>query len=169
MAQRILMQSIAMTNKEILEADLLDILFENRNKAYGAYALRKNDNHRLLEALGISFGLAGILLIINSTRHEGNRNGFVIRPEVTLMTGYPKAKPRQVEPSRPGVQPQRAQVPYTSRIRIVDNNKKTDMPTTNQIDTSLVSTKNIVGISASAASESIRTRDVTGNAKWTDD
>ena len=82
MAQRILMQSIAMTNKEILEADLLDILFENRNKAYRAYALRKNYNHRLLEALGISFGLAGILLIINSTRHEGNRNGFVIRPEV---------------------------------------------------------------------------------------
>ena len=30
-----------MTNKEILQADLLDILFEHRNKLYGAYALRK--------------------------------------------------------------------------------------------------------------------------------
>ena len=34
-------KSIAMTNKEILQADLLDILFEHRNKAYGAYLLKK--------------------------------------------------------------------------------------------------------------------------------
>ena len=47
-------KSIAMTNKEILQANLLDILFENRNKAYGAYALRRNYNHRLQWALGIS-------------------------------------------------------------------------------------------------------------------
>ena len=36
-----------MTNKEILQADLLDILFEHRNKLYGAYALRKTYSHRL--------------------------------------------------------------------------------------------------------------------------
>jgi protein TonB len=53
-----------MTNKEILQADLLDILFENRNKAYGAYALRKNYNHRLQWALGISLSLTLFLVTI---------------------------------------------------------------------------------------------------------
>ena len=37
-----------MTNKEILQADMLDILFEHRNKIYGAYALRKQYNKRLI-------------------------------------------------------------------------------------------------------------------------
>src|SRR4249919_2872918 len=59
-------ESIAMTNNEILHADLLDILFENRNKAYGAYALRKNYNHRLKWALGISLIFVFLLLIIQN-------------------------------------------------------------------------------------------------------
>lgn len=49
-----------MTSNEILKADLLDILFDNRNKQYGAYALRKTYNNRLGIALAIS--LSTILL-----------------------------------------------------------------------------------------------------------
>ena len=44
-----------MTSNEILKADVLDILFDNRNKQYGAYALRKNYNNRLGIALGNFF------------------------------------------------------------------------------------------------------------------
>src|SRR5215470_4292766 len=68
--QCISVQSIAMTNKEILQADLLDILFEHRNKAYGAYALRKNYNDRLHWALGISLGSVFILILI--LNHKAN-------------------------------------------------------------------------------------------------
>jgi len=50
-----------MTSNEILKADVLDILFDNRNKQYGAYALRKNYNRRLGIALGIS--LSTILFV----------------------------------------------------------------------------------------------------------
>jgi periplasmic protein TonB len=50
-----------MTSNEILEADVLDILFDNRNKLYGAYTLRKNYNGRMLLALGIS--LSSMLLV----------------------------------------------------------------------------------------------------------
>ena len=32
----------------ILHADVLDILFENRNKEYGAYELRNHYNNRLI-------------------------------------------------------------------------------------------------------------------------
>ena len=37
--------------KQILTADVLDIIFEGRNKAYGAYELRKTYNKRFLTAL----------------------------------------------------------------------------------------------------------------------
>ena len=42
----------------ILRADPLDLLFENRNKTYGAYPLRKYYNQRLLLSLGIVLSLS---------------------------------------------------------------------------------------------------------------
>ena len=41
------------TNK-ILQADLLDIVFDGKNKQYGAYVLRKSYNKRLLKSLLIT-------------------------------------------------------------------------------------------------------------------
>lgn len=52
-----------MTSKEIAHAEMLDILFENRNKSYGAYALRRGYDNRLLAALGAGLGLAGLLVL----------------------------------------------------------------------------------------------------------
>jgi len=37
----------------ILQSDVLDIIFENRNKAYGAYALRKQYDRRLLGSVSL--------------------------------------------------------------------------------------------------------------------
>ena len=34
---------------KILNADILDIIFEGRNKEYGAYELRKTYNKRLID------------------------------------------------------------------------------------------------------------------------
>ncbi|MCY7293434.1 MAG: energy transducer TonB [Ferruginibacter sp.] len=51
-----------MKTDAILNADLLDIIFENRNKEYGAYALRKFYNNRLYKALGLTFSFAAVLL-----------------------------------------------------------------------------------------------------------
>ena len=50
-----------MNKDQIMQTDVLDILFENRNKQYGAYALRKFYNNRLLMAVGIMLlAVAGI-------------------------------------------------------------------------------------------------------------
>ncbi|RLZ08710.1 energy transducer TonB [Faecalibacter macacae] len=38
----------------------LDILFENRNKSYGAYELRITENQSLMKALFIGFGIVGL-------------------------------------------------------------------------------------------------------------
>jgi periplasmic protein TonB len=50
-----------MKTDAILKADVLDIIFENRNKSYGAYTLRKFYNNRLYKALG-AMGALVILL-----------------------------------------------------------------------------------------------------------
>jgi periplasmic protein TonB len=49
-----------MKTEKILQADVLDIIFENKNKQYGAYALRKFYNNRLLKAVFISLSIASI-------------------------------------------------------------------------------------------------------------
>lgn len=48
----------------ILKSDALDLLFENRNKAYGAYALRKFYPDRMKIALAIMFVSAALLSAI---------------------------------------------------------------------------------------------------------
>jgi len=50
-----------MDSKKILDSDFLDILFEGRNKDYGAYELRRAYNRRLIKAL-VSMG--AILLFL---------------------------------------------------------------------------------------------------------
>jgi periplasmic protein TonB len=51
-----------MDPRDLLRADPLDILFENRNKSYGAYPLRKYYAQRL----GISFGITLSLVTVTS-------------------------------------------------------------------------------------------------------
>ncbi len=45
----------------ILQSNLLDIIFENRNKDYGAYLLRKNYNKRLTTAVFITLSIVIVL------------------------------------------------------------------------------------------------------------
>jgi len=48
---------------KILSADFLDILFEGRNKAYGAYDLRKSYNKRLTKALLLTASFALLIFL----------------------------------------------------------------------------------------------------------
>ena len=54
-----------MEANKILNADFLDILFEGRNKSYGAYDLRKTYNSRMVKAL-ISIGALLLVLLLGS-------------------------------------------------------------------------------------------------------
>jgi protein TonB len=51
-----------MRTEQILSADLLDIIFDNRNKSYGAYHLRKYYGNRLVKALLFTFLSAGAVV-----------------------------------------------------------------------------------------------------------
>jgi protein TonB len=52
-----------MEANKILSADILDVIFEDRNKEYGAYELRKTYNSRITRALLITASVALLALI----------------------------------------------------------------------------------------------------------
>jgi len=149
-----------MTNNEILHADLLDILFENRNKAYGAYALRKNYKHHLKWALGISLSFVFLLLILQNYGAVETISKDQ-RPDVTL-TSVDLQKPKTPDPPKPTPQPKARQRVYTDQIKI--DPVTTEMPDKTQLDESLISTKNVDGVIPKDLSE---TENDSGNGKET--
>lgn len=91
-----------MTNNEILKADLLDIIFEKRNKDYGAYAIRRSYNHRLLTAMGAALSVFLLFIFINAFGKKDvasapiNRDQHILEiTEVKLFKEQPK------EPEKP--------------------------------------------------------------------
>jgi periplasmic protein TonB len=63
-----------MEANKILSADVLDILFEDRNKAYGAYDLRRNYNKRIARALIIT-GAIALLAVLGSVLASSMKGG----------------------------------------------------------------------------------------------
>jgi len=56
----------------ILQSDMLDILFEGRNKDYGAYNLRRIYNSHLLKSMGVVL-LLGITFSVLQSNHWGSK------------------------------------------------------------------------------------------------
>ena len=59
-----------MTSQQILQSDFLDILFEKRNKLYGAYHLRRVYNSHLLKAIGGTALIASALFFIGGSSNK---------------------------------------------------------------------------------------------------
>ena len=51
-----------MRTEQILSSDILDILFDNRNKSYGAYELRKHYAKRMMQAIAVTFVLTSVVI-----------------------------------------------------------------------------------------------------------
>lgn len=136
-----------MTNAEIQKADLLDIIFEHRNKAYGAYALRRDYNHRLLRAIVITFAGAGLLFSLNSWSGPkqqvtalGDKDSVILR-----IMELPKEKPKEPEAQKPKPSEAVRQIKSVDNIVIVPDDSVTDMPELDQLETSVVSNQTVDG------------------------
>ena len=62
----------------ILKADVLDIIFENRNKEYGAYALRRDYNGRLLRGLAVMFGVVLVFIASSFLKNGKDKTNRII-------------------------------------------------------------------------------------------
>ncbi len=101
-----------MTNKEILQSDVLDIIFENRNKVYGAYAIRRGYNNRMLIALGAGMSVILLLFFINSfTTNQtsfapiANHQEKIVVREIKV----PIEKPKEIEQPKETIKPKKAE------------------------------------------------------------
>ena len=129
-----------MTSKEILQADMLDILFENRNKEYGAYALRKYYEQRMGTALLIILLLIGAFSFFAlSAKQKNNLTLFnpVVPGTVRIITIPPDVP--APPPPPPPVQPEQreritASIKSTSIIQIVKDNDLTVTDVPDQLD-----------------------------------
>jgi len=113
-----------MTPNEILTASPLDLLFQNRNKQYGAYLLRKNYNIRLWTALGISLSILPLLFLLfdnGSSAQTEKQHGEIVylRDFVPKKIKEPVIKPEKIVAQKTAV----AQKKFITNIHIVDNNK----------------------------------------------
>jgi periplasmic protein TonB len=93
-----------MEANKILKADLLDIIFEHRNKAYGAYELRSTYAARIKRSM-IGMGavclvfITGVLLA-NSAKKNADVKMFVKDIELTNYVEDEKKEPVIVEPPK---------------------------------------------------------------------
>jgi periplasmic protein TonB len=59
-----------MDSKTILKSNILDIIFDNRNKAYGAYVLRKDYNSHVVKSLLIMFSIVLVLAVLQAFKRD---------------------------------------------------------------------------------------------------
>ncbi len=150
--QHLIIKRTTMTNSDILQADLLDIIFENRNKDYGAYSLRKEYTRRMLTALGAGMLLIVAFILVSATRRQKeekkpvtDRKEVVIR---TIVLPVEKIKepeqPKQTVKQKPVVKT--ATVKYTTPPVIKkDIDVKTPMVATKELDNKVIDTKTTDG------------------------
>jgi protein TonB len=116
---------------KILSADILDIIFEGRNKDYGAYELRKSYNKRLITAIVamcaamiLSFG--GYLLANNFTGDDKDKAMIVQDVELeNIKEEIPEETP-PIPPPKPPDPPKVEMTKFTPPKIVKDNEVKED-------------------------------------------
>lgn len=137
-------KSIAMTNKEILQADMLDILFEHRNKSYGAYTLRRDYNNRLRLSLLIALSLVIVFIFFSFLKKKNNNSqGNVGTNDSVVLKVYtiPPEPDRTLEKQREKTK----QVKSVDRIQLVPDNVEPDMPDQPDIADAVLSNEKVIG------------------------
>jgi protein TonB len=141
-----------MTNNEILQSNLPDIIFENRNKDYGAYALRRTYNNRLLIALGLAMSTILLFILINALDKKsepvinaGNDNDGIVLKEYTLPKEPEKPKEVIKEAAKPVQKVAAAE--YLSKIEIKpDLDVTKTMTAIKDLDGKVISDKTTEGV-----------------------
>ena len=132
----------------ILQADPLDLLFENRNKSYGAYPLRKYYPQRLMISMGIIMSLVVLIsftcLYPDSSLLLTQKNPGVPDIRITDCNVLPEVKP-PVPTVRPNSPRPSATLTYFKPVIVPDRNVQEPMPTIEKIETGAIGLKTSAG------------------------
>lgn len=148
-----------MQNKNILTAPLIDLIFDGRNKEYGAYELRKSYAKRINKALFITTAIAalafgGATLAGNLKKKEDT---YKISPDVSLIdvatTPPPEKIPEIEQPKPEEVQVKTEQ--YTEYKPIIDEEVETPAPSQDALEKAAIGTDKRDGIDETGISKPI--------------
>jgi protein TonB len=139
-----------MERNQILKSDILDIIFEGRNKEYGAYELRKTYNKRIATALIGTVVLILILLIgkvIANKLNNDNDKLVVNTTETTLQKIKPDEPPPPPPPPPPKLPPPPpvATIKFTPPKVVKDEEVIKPPPEVKQIEEAKVDVKTVEG------------------------
>lgn len=131
-----------MNNNQILTASFLDILFDGRNKEYGAYELRQSYSKRVRLALTTAIVVAGG--IVSTVAFAGkSESGNIDRqePETIVVRviedDLPVEPPPPPPPPPPAAPPVERTIQYTTPV-LVDEEIETPPPPIDEIDRSRI-------------------------------
>jgi protein TonB len=136
---------------KILNADILDIIFEGRNKEYGAYDLRKSYNKRLVRAI---VGMAVILVLLfggfflANLNSGHNKKSAVVVDDVQLEDVTQK-KNEPPPPPPPKVEPPKVEMAKFTPPKIVPDKEvkpEEKPPEQEKLDDTKIGTVNQEGI-----------------------
>ena len=121
-----------MEANKILDADILDIIFDGKNKAYGAYQLRKTYNSRMGKAL-IAVG-ALLVLVVGGILLAGFISAKNAKDELTVVDTQmaevkkdePPPPPPPPPPPTPPPPPEIKQIQFTPPKIVKDEEVKKD-------------------------------------------
>ncbi len=135
---------------KILTADFLDILFEGRNKEYGAYELRKTYNKRILIAVAAMVGLCLFLFLANvlANRKTDENTGPVVIQDVNLENvKEQEKKPEPPPPPPPKIEPPKIEIKQFTPPKIVkDEEVKEPPPKQEELEKTTIGTINQEGV-----------------------
>jgi len=138
-----------MEANKILNADILDILFEGRNKSYGAYQLRKTYNSRMLKALIVTGALLLIIVggsfIVNAMNsHNAKDDLNVLDTQMAeVKKDEPPPPPPPPPPPTPPPPPEIKQIQFTPPKIVKDEEVKKDEKIQEIKDDAVISTKTV--------------------------
>lgn len=138
-----------MKANQILHSSLLDIVFEGRNKEYGAYQLRKTYNRRMYLALA---GVATIILLFLFARilAKGTNELHPLAMEIdsTILTAFPPEEPVvPPPPPQPSLKklPPAASVQFSRLDIMEDKDVAAPPPDINQIENARIDIQTVQG------------------------
>jgi protein TonB len=113
-----------METSSILSADILDILFEGRNKNYGAYELRKTYDRRIVYAMSGTFFLC-LLFVVGSILANSKKKSsqLVLSPEIELSNIKQDEPKPEIPKPLPKPEPQKVEIARFTPPKIVTDDQ----------------------------------------------
>ncbi len=138
-----------MEANKILTADVLDIIFDGKNKAYGAYQLRKNYNKTMGKALIVTASALLLIFIGTIAANYLNRNSDKETVDVVdtqlaeVKKDEPPPPPPPPPPPTPPPPPEINQVKFTPPVIVKDEEVKPEEKIEEIKEDQAISTKTV--------------------------